>query len=46
MPEVGARFAAIGFQVEATGRAEMAARLVRELEAWRGVVRAAHIAAG
>lgn len=45
-PEVGARFAAIGFQVEATGRAEMAAQVARELEAWRGVVRAANIATG
>jgi tripartite-type tricarboxylate transporter receptor subunit TctC len=45
-PEVGARFATIGFQVEASGRAEMAAQVRRELDAWRGVVRAANIAAG
>lgn len=46
VPEVGARFAAIGFAIEATGRADMAAQVRRELEAWRGVVRAANIAAG
>ena len=45
-PELGARFAAIGFAVEATDRAAMSATVERELAAWRSVVRAAGITAG
>lgn len=45
-PELVARFAAIGFAVEATDRAAMAATVRRELEGWRAVVRAANITAG
>lgn len=45
-PEVGARFAAIGFAVEATERAAMAATVARELAAWREVVRTANITTG
>lgn len=45
-PDVVARFATIGFAVEATPRDTMAEQVRRELEGWRGVVRAANITAG
>ena len=46
VPDVSHRFATIGFAVEASGRASMAATIARELAAWRAVVRAANITAG
>ncbi len=45
-PETEARLTRIGFSVVAGGREEFAARIGRELGAWREVIRRAGIAAG
>lgn len=45
-PELAARFAGIGFAVEASPREAMGEQARRELEGWRTVVRAANITAG
>lgn len=42
-PEAEARLVRTGFSVVATSREEMAARMTKELEGWRAVVRAAGI---
>ena len=45
-PETAARFATIGFAIEATPRNAMAEQVRRELDGWRAVVRAANITTG
>ncbi len=44
-PEVAERLIRIGFTVEATSRADFAARIEREFAGWRNVVQAAGLAA-